>query len=99
MMKLPPLSQSTAEAVAIQALQFLAADGERLSQFLALAGIDVGEIRTAATAPGFLAGLLNHVTANPDLLAAFAAQTGLSSEYVDKARIVLVGDEWEREMP
>ena len=76
MKKALPMAQDAAEALAVQALTFLAADGERLGRFLALSGIGPAEIRAAASEPGFLAGVLEHLIADEALLTAFAAETG-----------------------
>jgi hypothetical protein len=99
MAKVPSQSKESAEMLAIEALHFLAADPERLSRFLALSGIDATDIRAAATAPGFLAGLLDHIAGDQTLLADFAAAADVTPEHVDKARIALAGADWQREMP
>ncbi|MEQ9178864.1 MAG: DUF3572 domain-containing protein, partial [Nitratireductor sp.] len=65
-----PNSQ-TAEALAIQALGFVAADPVLLPRFLALTGIEASEIRRAAAEPGFLAGVLNFLLAHEPTLTAF----------------------------
>lgn len=39
----PPLTQQQAEGLAIQALTFIAGDGERLGRFLAVTGIGPAE--------------------------------------------------------
>ena len=52
------LDPDEAEAVALQALGFLASDPDLLPRFLALTGIEASEIRKAAAQPGFLAGVL-----------------------------------------
>jgi uncharacterized protein DUF3572 len=88
-----------ASELAIGALGFIAADPEQLSRFLALSGIDPGAIRTAAAEPGFLGGVLAYVAGNERTLLAFAAQAGVAPEEIEKARTVLVGADWEREVP
>jgi hypothetical protein len=85
--------------LAINALGFIAADPEELSRFLALTGIDPGAIRAAAAEPGFLGGVLAHIAGNERTLVTFAAQAGIAPEEVEKARIVLAGADWEREVP
>ncbi|MBV9346824.1 MAG: DUF3572 domain-containing protein [Pseudolabrys sp.] len=94
-----PGAQDAAEALAIQALTFIAADGERLGTFLALTGIGPGDIRAAAREPGFLAGVLDHVSSNEQLLRDFAAEAGVPPETIGKARSALGGGDWEREIP
>jgi hypothetical protein len=85
--------------LAIGALGFIAADPEELSRFLALTGIDPGAIRAAAAETGFLGGVLAYVAGNERTLLAFAAQAGVAPEEIEKARIVLSGADWEREVP
>jgi hypothetical protein len=99
--KIPPISahREAAEAIAIQALAYLAGDAERLTRFLALSGLDVGEIRTAATQPGFLAGVLDHIASDETLLTAFAADAGIGPAEVGRAHAELTGGVWQRDVP
>ena len=85
--------------MAIQALNFLATEPERLSVFLAHSGIEPASIRAAAAESGFLAGVLAHLGENEALLKEFAAQAGVTPAEVDRARRLLAGPEWEREVP
>jgi len=95
----PPLTQEQAEGLAIQALTFIAGDGERLGRFLAVTGIGPVEIRVAAREPGFLAGVLDYVASDDRLVAAFAGETGLDPADIDRGRAALAGNPWEREVP
>jgi hypothetical protein len=98
-MKLAPsLTQDAAEALAIQALTFIAGDGERLGRFLAITGIGPAQIRAAAQEPGFLVGVLSYLAGDERLLSAFATETGLDPTHVGKA-LVALGGHWEREIP
>ncbi len=92
-------SREAAEALAIQALNFLATDPARLSRFLALSGLDPASIRTAAGESGFLAGVLAHLGEDEALLTQFAADAGVTPAEVDRARRLLAGGDWEREVP
>ena len=94
----PPLTQDAAEALAIQALTFIASDSERLGRFLAITGIGPAQIRAAAQEPGFLIGVLEHLAGDERLLSAFAAETGLDPAAIGKA-LVALGGHWEREIP
>jgi CO/xanthine dehydrogenase FAD-binding subunit len=91
--------RDTAIELAITALNFIAADHQELSRFLALSGIAPGAIRAAAAEPGFLGGVLAHIASNERTLLAFAAHAGIVPDEVEKARIALAGADWEREMP
>jgi hypothetical protein len=76
-----------AEALAVQALSFLAAEPERLGAFLAETGLGPESVRAAASAPGFLPAVLDHLIGNE----AFAASRDLDPAAVVKAREVLPG--------
>jgi Protein of unknown function (DUF3572) len=99
MNKVPTRLHHAAEALAVQALNFLAAEPEQLSRFLALSGIGPDSIRAAAAEPGFLAGVLAYLGEDEALLVAFAAEAGVKPSAVDRARTVLAGHDWEREVP
>ena len=94
----PPLTKETAEGLAIQALTFIAVDGERLGRFLAITGIGPAQIRAAAQEPGFLIGVLDYLAGDERLLAAFAAEAGIDPGDVGKA-LAALGGHWEREIP
>jgi len=92
-------TREQAEGLAIQALTFIAGDGERLGRFLAVTGIGPAEIRTAAREAGFLAGVLEYMASDDRLIAAFAGESGLDPADIDRSRIALAGGRWEREVP
>ncbi len=84
-------TREAAEAVAVQALGFLAQDGERLERFVALSGLNASEIRAAAGEPGFLVGVLDHIVSDDRVLMAFAEHSGLAPEEIEKAHSALSG--------
>lgn len=90
---------AAARELAIAALGFIANDGEHLSRFLALSGIDPGSIRAAAAEPGFLAGVLAYISNHEATLMAFAAHAGVAPERIERARLILAGADWERDVP
>jgi hypothetical protein len=92
-------TREAAEALAVQAFTFLADDSDRLGRFLALTGVGPERIRAAAAEPGFLAGVLDHVMADEALLLTFTEHAGIDPPVVARARAVLGGPAWEREMP
>jgi hypothetical protein len=77
------------EAVAIQALGFLASDAERLGRFLAVTGLGPENLRAAAREPAFLASVLHYIASDQKLLLAFAAAGGLPPERVAAAHAKL----------
>lgn len=83
------MSDDEAEAIAVQALTFLAGDPERFGRFLAMTGLRADGIRAAAAEPGFFVGVLRHVTGwEPDLLA-FAQSAEITPAEVHAAAIRL----------
>ena len=95
----PALTRERAEGLAIQALAFIANDGERLGRFLAVTGIGPAEIRAAAREPVFLAGVLEYMASDDRLIAAFAAENNLNPADIDRSRVALAGGHGERETP
>jgi len=92
-------SQEAAEALAVQALAFIAEEPDRLGAFLAASGIGPEAIRNAAREPGFLAGVLDHMLSDESLLLAFADSAGLDPASIARARRALGGGQWERDLP
>jgi hypothetical protein len=84
-------SAASAEAIAIEALGFLASDPEQLGRFLSLTGLGPETIRRAADEPGFLAAVLDHIAGDETLLLSFAANAGLSPALIGGAREQLAG--------
>jgi hypothetical protein len=92
-------AREQAETIAIQALGFLAGNPQRLARFLTLSGLEPAGIRAAASDPAFLAGVLEHVTSDETLLVAIASEAGIKPEDIARARTILSGPAWEREVP
>jgi len=91
--------RAAAEALAIAALDFIAAEPERLGRFLAMSGLGPQSIRAAAREPQFLLGVLDHVAADEPLLIAFAAENSIPPSAVMQARDIIAGRRWERDTP
>lgn len=87
-----------AEAVAIEALGFVAADPELLPRFLALTGIEAKDVRRAAAEPGFLAGVMQFILAHEPTLLKFAEACGRPPETIARAARALPSgdDRYER---
>jgi len=84
-------TRESAEILGIQALAYLAEDGDRLSRFLGLTGIEADDVRAAARQPGFLAGVLEHMLGDESLLVAFADSAGIDPAEIARARSALGG--------
>lgn len=80
-----------AQALAVDALGFLAGDPERLSRFLAVTGLEAHELRAAAADPSFFVALLDFLLADERTVLDFAASQGIAPERVAEARRALAG--------
>jgi hypothetical protein len=85
------LSSADAEAIAVAALSFLAAEPGRLGAFLAETGIGPESLRAAANTPGFLPAVLDYLIGNEAELLAFAAEQGSDPSTIVAARELLPG--------
>jgi len=86
--------RENAEALAVSALTFVAADPELLPRFLAISGIEAGSIRQAAREPGFLAGVLQFILAHEPTLMRFSEESGTPPQQVSAAlRALPFGDD------
>jgi hypothetical protein len=90
--------REAAQDLAVAALSFLAEEPDRLGRFLAAAGIAPDRIRAAAREAGFLAGVLDHLSGDEELLIAFARHVDVDPAEVERARAALGGG-WERDIP
>jgi Protein of unknown function (DUF3572) len=84
-----------AEDVAVSAFTFITADEERLSRFLALSGLGADSIRSAASAPGFLAAVLDYAASDEPLLLDLAKAMNTKPERIMEARWTLSPSEFE----
>jgi len=91
-------TRQAAEALAIQALAFIAEEPDRLAAFLAETGLTPDRIRESARQPHFLAGVLEHMLTDESLVVAFADSAGINPADIARARGVL-GGHWERDLP
>jgi hypothetical protein len=78
-----------AEAIALQALAYLAADTQRLSRFLALTGSDLGELRETAKMPEFQASILEYMMGDESLLLAFCQEAGIDPAIIAPAYVLI----------
>ena len=91
--------REVAEIVAIQALNFIAGDPERLGLFLAETGIGPETLRKSAANPRFLASVLDFVLRDDATVKAFATASELHPTNIAAARQVLGDPHWERDVP
>ena len=92
-------AREVAEIVAIQALNFIAGEPERLGPFLAETGIGPETLRKSAADPRFLASVLDFVLRDDATVEAFARASELHPTNIAAAREVLGDPHWERDVP
>ena len=85
------LSVEEAQGIATEALLKLSRDPEQIGRFLAYSGIGPEMIRTAASEPGFLAGVLEFYMMDEPLLLAFCENAGIRPTMMAAARYTLAG--------
>ena len=79
------------ETLALLALAFLAEDDDRLSQFVTLTGMDLGQLRAVAQDRVALGAILDYLLNWEPLLLEFAAAMEIAPEAVSLARRELPG--------
>ncbi len=72
------LDRAGAEALAAEALAFVAEEPDRLGRFLALSGLSPESLRRRIGEPAFLGGVLDFLLGDEALLVAFAERQGLA---------------------
>jgi hypothetical protein len=92
-------ARDAAQALAVQALAFLAAEPERMGRFLSMTGIGPADLRAAAGEPNFLAGVLEYLMGDEPLLVAFAEHAQVKPVHVMRAAAALGTGTWERDVP
>lgn len=88
------LNRDDAEALAIDALGFLAADETRLVPFLGVTGLSLADIRQQAGSLEFLAGVLDFLMSDDSLLLVFASHKGLDPNLIAAARHALLPNDF-----
>lgn len=89
------MDATQAEALALRALAWIAADDDRLMRFLALAGTGLDEVRSRAADPAFLGGVLDCLLGDEGWVLDFAAEAGIDPALPAAARRRLPGGEAE----
>jgi hypothetical protein len=77
---------SHAQNVALAAFNRLIAEPERLAGFLSVTGLRPDTIRESASSPGFLAAILDYVSADEGLIVAIAQELEISPAEIAAAR-------------
>lgn len=79
------------QETAVAVLGWLAGEPDMLSRFLALTGLEPGQLRSAVADPGFLGGVLDFIMGHEPSLMSFCEATGTMPEAVVSAWQHLAG--------
>ena len=85
------LEREQAEAVALEALTYLAQDPDRLGRFLVQTGTGPEQVRERYSDPDFLSGVLDYVLSDESLLITFVEERGMAPLLPAAARRELPG--------
>jgi hypothetical protein len=85
------LARERAEAVAAEALGWIAGDGELLGVFMGSTGIGVDDLRAAADTPEVLAAVLDFLMQDDAWVTGFCDAAGLTYDTPAQARAALPG--------
>jgi hypothetical protein len=83
--------REAAEALALDALAWLAEEAERLGAFMAASGAGPDDLRRLAGDPGFSGSVLDHILTDEALVLAFCRDRGLPPGAPLSARALLPG--------
>jgi len=86
-----PLSQESAELLAIKALSWLAGNDELLPVFLGSTGASANDMRDNAREPEFLASVLDFLLMDDAWIAAFCESADYKPDFPMRARAALPG--------
>jgi hypothetical protein len=87
------MSPQSAEILGLQALGWLAGDGDRLDRFLAISGADAGILRQAVGEPHMLGAVLGFLLSDEALLLSFCEETSTRPADLHRACRMLEGPE------
>lgn len=85
------MEQEQAEIFALQALAYLATQEDKMNVFANLSGIGTGDIMERAGEPELLAGVMDFILSDEDLLTDFCHSQNVSPETPARARQSLPG--------
>jgi hypothetical protein len=85
------MERSAAETLALKGLAFLASEGDALTRFLGLSGLNPHELRDRAADPLLLAAVLDFILQDDQLVLTFAQGEGFDPKLIHQARRTLPG--------
>ncbi|MCP4922989.1 MAG: DUF3572 domain-containing protein [bacterium] len=80
---------TNAQTIALQCLAFLIGQDGARNLFLSTSGLSIDDLRNKATQPDFLAGVMDFLLSDEELIQTFCIESNLTAERVWKARRAL----------
>lgn len=81
-----------AQSLAVDILNWLANEPDLLNRFARLSGLEISDLRSAASEPGFLVGVISFLIDHEPTLLAYCHAHGTAPEEVIKAYRALGGE-------
>lgn len=85
------MKQETAEAIALQALGWIAGQEDLMGAFLGATGADLDTVRARAEEPEFLVSVLEFLTMDDEWVVGFCDAAGIAYDTPMRARAALPG--------
>ncbi|MFZ5930534.1 MAG: DUF3572 domain-containing protein [Pseudomonadota bacterium] len=86
------MKQDWAEALALQALTYIAAESMLYWRFLDLTGMDPADVRASVTDTAFLGAVLDFLLGHEPSLLEFCTAADIDPQHPARARVLLLGD-------
>lgn len=86
------ITSDNADALCVDAVQYLAGDTDILERFIALTGLMPDQLRAIMEDDGVKIGVLDFLLSDESLLLAFAERTGRNPEQIGQARMQISGE-------
>ena len=86
------MTKAIAEQMAINALQFLTSESDKLERFMSLSGLDPETLRASSADETFLAAILEYLMGDESLLLEFASEYAIPPENIATAMHTLTGN-------
>ncbi len=85
------MNMEAAETLALSALRHIVADTNLRDRFMAASGADATALKSSASDPGFLAGVLDFLMSDEAALVAFCQDSQVAPDAPGRARTLLPG--------
>jgi hypothetical protein len=89
------MKREQSQSIALNILIFLVSDPDRAEAFLRITGMDADDVRAGASSEQFLAGVVDYLLSDEQLLVTFAAEQEINPEVIRSVRRALPGGQFD----